>query len=140
MMIADSFMSAHSIGCAGACGECCGGIAGAAKGAPAAPEEPQGPCMPDLTCNNKGLIYGSHPNKAGTFAAMFPTDLNFVDGDAPAYMGSTSKIGLKDGNNIYGHPNTYEIIAVEHHGYFFAQEGGEYTSEAGYADNYVYLW
>jgi len=142
MITANSFMSAHAIGCAGACGECCGGIAGAAKGKDATPAPPKedGPCRPDLSCNNRGLIYGSHPNKGGTRGASIPADLNFVDGDTPAYKGSSSKIGLPSTADIYGHPNTYDNIAVEHHGYLFAQEAGEYTFEAGLADDYVLMW
>jgi len=112
-------------------------MAGAGK---AAPEEPKGPRMPDTSCNNKGLIFGAHPNKGGKAATTTPLDLNFVDGDAPAYLDSSTTLGLPNVNNIYGHSNTYDNIAVEHHGYFFAQEGGEYTFEASMADDYTLMW
>jgi len=135
MIIADSFMSAHSIGCAGACGECCGGIAGKPG-----PEEPKGPCMPDVSCNNKGLIFGLHTGKAGVGGDRAPPNANFVDGDVPAYLGSTSKLGSPGVNRIYGHPNAIENSVIEHRGYFFAQEGGEYTFEAGIANDYILVW
>lgn len=101
----------------------------------------KGPCEPDLSCNNKGLIYGAFPGKAGApSTTTLPADMSFMKTDSAAFKGSTSKLGLASTSDIYGHPSSDNNILIMHYGYIFSQEAGEYTFETGAVDDYVYMW
>lgn len=136
LIIASSFDSAHSVGCAGACG---GG--GCCKDARKDDVQEPAP-LPDTSCDNAGLQFALFPNGMEYLA---PKDGNFnpvVQKHAqPYYKGTTTKIGVAASHTIYGQtPKDQKFFAVNHKGYLYAHQDGEYSFTAPIFDNLVLLW
>jgi hypothetical protein len=59
----------------------------------------------------------------------------------PYYKGTTTRIGVADSYLIYGQtPRNWEYVAVNHRGYLYAHQDGEYSFTALIADNLTLLW
>ena len=136
LIIASSFDSAHSVGCAGACG---GG--GCCKDARKDDVQEPAP-LPDTSCGNAGFEFAFFPN---AITYLEPNDGNFnpvvMKRTQPYYKGTTTRIGVTDAHIIYGQtPQNWEYVAVNHRGYLYAHQGGEYSFTAPIADNLSLLW
>ena len=60
---------------------------------------------------------------------------------APEYSGYTKTVGLTDTSTIYGRtPSDYQYVTVNHRGYIFAEQTGEYTFTMPVVDNIGLLW
>ncbi|OBT47696.1 hypothetical protein VE00_02222 [Pseudogymnoascus sp. WSF 3629] len=136
LVIASSFDSAHSVGCAGACG---GG--GCCKDARKDDVQEPAP-LPDTSCDNAGFEFAMFPND---IVYSGSNDANFnpvvMKRTQPYYKGTTTRTGITDSHLIYGQtPQNWEFVAVNHRGYLYAHQDGEYSFTAPIADNLILLW
>ena len=149
---AAEFSSAYSLGCNAACGRC-GGSSGTVP-APAPPTKPSD--KPDLSCENQGFQYAIYPNNK-----IDGTKNTFVPPDYPSFdptifkkahteninipievIGQTKQVGFSQSTtDIYDYKRAnLEYVVVNHRGYLFAKEAGEYTFSSPSADDGVLLW
>lgn len=106
------------------------------------------PKKADLSCGNQGLAYAIYPNKRedGTDIAFDAPDYSNFDPvvfktAAPQVTGTTKSIGFPNTNNIYGNtPADSGYVVVNHKGYLFAEQSGEYTFTISACDNMALLW
>ena len=128
------FSSAYSIGCGGAC-KC-----GASK--------PAGPPTVDLSCGNQGLAYAMYsnydkngkpnPTDGGKYNSFDPTLFKTAKID---FTGKTKVVGTPEEKNIYGNaPKDPAYVTLNHRGYIFVQQSGDYTFTIPAADDIVLLW
>ncbi len=134
MIMASSYMSAFSIGCAGACGEDgCGRGSLKNREALYAPFPPEPSDKPDLSCGNAGLEYAIFPRPDGDFEPIKQT--------APEATGVTTTVGFAVTTNIYGSvPANSQHLWVNHRGYLYAGQSGDYTFSMTLVDNDAMLW
>ena len=60
---------------------------------------------------------------------------------APEYSGNTKNFGFPNTQNIYAQaPKTPDYVTVNHRGYIFAEQSGEYTFTFPSIDNIALLW
>ena len=93
--------------------------------------------MPDLSCGNQGLEYAVYPsNRAdGTQMTFVPSDTGYSVYDPtvfkiakPESIGKTTTLGITDTQKIYDSTRASgEYVTVNHRGYLFTQQAGEYT-------------
>ncbi|KAF2673626.1 hypothetical protein BT63DRAFT_451683 [Microthyrium microscopicum] len=134
-----SFASAHSMGCAGACssGACCGGNPDARKGVSVIPPEP------DTSCNNQGLLYAIYTNinvPTSDLAGSKAWDAAFYKTQTPYAKGQTTAVGTVSDSIYENKPQVEDKIVVNHKGYLFAQQEGQYTFTAPVADDLLIIW
>lgn len=106
------------------------------------------PKKADLSCGNQGLAYAIYPNKRedGTKIVFDAPDYNNFDPvifktAALQVTGTTKSIGFPNTNNIYGNtPEDSANVVVNHRGYLFAEQSGEYTFTISACDNMALLW
>jgi GLEYA domain len=143
-IVTPGFSSAYSLGCTGACsgnnGSCCSCGTGTSPMAPV-------PTAPDLSCGNQGFQYAIYPNKRDGTSNAYNDDTysNFNEQvfktSALEYSGKTAVVGVSDTNLIYGNkPSDFGHVAVNHRGYVFAKEDGDYTFTFSLTDNISLLW
>lgn len=59
----------------------------------------------------------------------------------PQVSGTTTSVGVPDCSTIYGNtPTNYQYVTVNHRGYLFAEQAGDYTFSFPGADNIVMFW
>ena len=115
---------------------------------PTLPESPKLPPTADISCGNQGLAYGIFPNQyangaqqtynAPDYSAFDPTPFKTMN---PQVTGVTTSLGFTDANNIYGNtPTNYQFVTVNHRGYIFAEQSGQYTFSFPSCDNIVMFW
>ena len=105
------------------------------------------PKKADLSCGNQGLAYAIYPNKRPD-GTNVPWTEEYTDFDptifktaVPQVTGKTKTIGTPDTKSIYGiTPTDWEYVVVNHRGFFFAEQSGEYTFTMPSCDNFVLLW
>ncbi|MCJ1290265.1 hypothetical protein MMC34_001801 [Xylographa carneopallida] len=149
---ATGFDSAHSVGCAGACGGSggCSVLGGSSFKSDNAQKAGSGPPVPDLSCNNQGFEYAVYPstNADGTPITIDTTDGYWSNFDptvfksrTPQASGKATTVGLSDCNTIYGtRPADPSHVAIDHRGYLFAQQDGNYTFSIPSVDDIILLW
>lgn len=148
VITASSYRSAQSIGCAGACssgGGCCSGNSTARKSIASEPSP-----FPDTSCGNEGFEYGIYPNQddGKNHVYQAPNDATFNPAlfktMQPYFTGTTNSIGVADStkpNSIYGKTaKDGGFVTVNHRGYLYAMQGGEYTFTAPGVDDISLLW
>lgn len=139
------FSSAYSLGCTGACSGntscCCSCSTGT-------PPKPPGPPTADLSCGNQGFQYAIYPNKKADGTLNFNDSPFYGSFEAEVfktaalqYSGKTTSVGISDCSIIYGNRlASQEYVAVNHRGYVFAQQAGEYTFSLPACDDTAQLW
>lgn len=145
MIVASSFDSAHSVGCAGACGggACCSG-----RNTPnpkPVVKEPEP--LPDTSCGNAGYAFAMYPNQKNGQNILYKAPKN-NDFDPvvqktmlPYYTGFTPKLGVSNANSVYGQtPRDYQFVVVNHRGYLYAHLAGEYTFSSPFVDDSSIFW
>lgn len=72
---------------------------------------------------------------------MISLDLESIKYAAPEKTGTTKTIGISSETDVYGYkPSNTNAFWVNHRGYIFAKQPGEYTFSAPSADDQVMVW
>lgn len=131
-ILASSFNSARSIGCAGACCE---------------EYTKEAASEPDTSCGNEGLAFAIYPNQKNGQNVVYaaPNNGNFdpvvMKNTQPYSTGSTTKLGVADSASIYGQAaRDPQFVVTNHRGYLYAHQGGEYTFSSPVTDDISLLW
>ncbi|KAK6363608.1 hypothetical protein TWF730_001032 [Orbilia blumenaviensis] len=101
---------------------------------------------PDLSCDNQGFAFAWYRNPyTNNDAPLYSDfDVEFFKTAAVLGQGNTTKIGVvADGTEIYGQPvnaGSLSWIALNHRGYLFARETGDYTFIIPYTDDITFMW
>ncbi len=144
------YSSAYALGCSGACSR--GRGSGSPNATRPAPPPPLGPQKPDLTCSNHGLAYAVYPNKlangrdnvitAPDYPTFDPERLKRAADTPIEATGTTTRVGIADvDKGFYGvKARNPAFVAVNHRGYLFAREAGEYTFRMPRTDDVTLLW
>jgi hypothetical protein len=145
------FSSAYSTGGNSACSR---GRLGSGSGGslPTPPPPLDQPPTPDTSCSNAGfdyaMFYNSYDN--GTRNTQVGNDYKSFDPElfkrrrTIEAMGTTTRLGVASSNSkdgVYGHTaSNGGYIVVNHRGYLWAREAGEYTFELPVTDDLTLLW
>ncbi|KAF3941522.1 hypothetical protein ABW19_dt0202094 [Dactylella cylindrospora] len=111
---------------------------------------------PDTSCGNQGLAFAinkhSFVNQDASYSSFDPTyfKAKTPHPDVATGSGATNIIGgivsqppagIEDAQSIYGKPaRVLTYVSVNHRGYIFARQSGQYTFSAPAVDDITFLW
>ncbi|KAG9511889.1 hypothetical protein KCV07_g9856, partial [Aureobasidium melanogenum] len=106
--------------------------------------------IPNTTCNNRGLAYAVYNNPyTNAYSMTNPYasfDATYFQTAPVEYQNTTTRLGYSVGrggsSQVYGKGPVFSAsnITINHRGYLYAKESGNYTFSAPSVDDILLLW